>query len=49
MDTAAKKIEEPVGDLWLLVAEIIRQRCFEGAAGLAPCDRAESAEKKTIQ
>ncbi len=31
MDTASKKIEEPVGDLWLLVAEIIRQQCFEGA------------------
>jgi hypothetical protein len=49
MDTASKKVEEPVGDLWLLVAEIIRQQCFEGAGGVAPCDLAESAEKKTIQ
>ena len=29
LDTAYKKIEEPVGDLWFLMAEIIRQQCFE--------------------
>ncbi len=28
MDTAFKKIEEPVGDLWLLMAEIICQQCL---------------------
>ena len=28
MDTAFKKIEEPVGDLWLLMAEIIHQHCL---------------------
>jgi hypothetical protein len=29
LDTALKKIEEPIGDLWILMAEIIRQQCFE--------------------
>jgi hypothetical protein len=33
MDTASKKIEEPVGDLWLLMAEIIRQQCFGAEDG----------------
>ena len=40
LDTAYKKIEEPIGDLWLLMAEIIRQQCFrgpdkDGSAGIA--------------
>jgi hypothetical protein len=29
MDTAIKKIEEPVGDVWLLMAEIICQQCLK--------------------
>jgi hypothetical protein len=36
MDTASKKVEEPVGDRWLVVAEIIRWQCFEGAGGIEP-------------
>lgn len=28
MDTAVKKIEEPGGDTWLLMAEIICQQCL---------------------
>jgi hypothetical protein len=46
MDTASKKIEEPVGDLWLLVAEIIRQQCFEGALCIEASVLADSASKK---
>ena len=49
MDTAYKKIDEPVGDLWLLMAEIIRQQCFEGAGGVAPSGLADTAADKTIQ
>jgi len=29
LDTARKKIEEPIGDLWLLMAEVIREQCFK--------------------
>ncbi len=29
MDTAIKKIAEPVGDVWLLMAEIICQQCLK--------------------
>jgi hypothetical protein len=29
LDTALRKIEEPIGDLWLLMAEVIRQQCFK--------------------
>jgi hypothetical protein len=29
LDTAWKKIEEPIGDLWLLMAEVIREQCFK--------------------
>jgi len=29
LDTAWKKIEEPIGDLWLLMAELIREQCFK--------------------
>ncbi len=32
LDTAHNKIEEPIGDLWLLMAEIIRQQCFQGSS-----------------
>ena len=49
LDTAYKKIEEPVGDIWLLMAEIIRQQCFEGAGGLADFGRAGTTADKTIQ
>jgi hypothetical protein len=49
LDTAYKKIDEPVGDLWLLMAEIIRQQCFEGAGGVAPSFLADATADKTIQ
>ena len=49
MDTAYKKIDEPVGDLWLLMAEIIRQHCFEEAGGVAPSGLADTVADKTIQ
>jgi hypothetical protein len=49
MDTAHKKIDEPVGDLWLLIAEIIRQDCFEGDGGVASCGLADTASTKTTQ
>lgn len=29
MDTAWKKVEEPIGDLWLLMTEVIREQCFK--------------------
>ncbi len=29
VDTAFKKVEEPMGDLWLMIAELIRQQCFK--------------------
>jgi hypothetical protein len=48
MDTAYKKVEEPVGDLWLLVAEIVRQQCFEGAGGIESGVLVDSAGEKTI-
>ncbi len=37
-----RKSKNRAGDVWLLVSEIIRQQCFEGAGGVAPCDLAES-------
>jgi len=49
IDTAYRKIEEPIGDLWLLAAEIIRQLCFEGAGGIAPSDPVDIAANKLIQ
>jgi hypothetical protein len=29
LDTAWKNIEDPIGDLWLMVAEVIREQCFK--------------------
>ncbi len=29
LDTAWKKIEDPIGDLWLFMAEVIREQCFK--------------------
>lgn len=49
MDTAYKKIDEPVGDLWLLMAEIIRQQCFQGCGGIASCGLADTVTNKMIQ
>lgn len=49
MDTAYKKIDEAIGDLWLLMAEVIRQQCFEGAGGFAPGGLADTTADKTIQ
>ena len=42
MDTAHKKIDEPVGDLWLLMAEIIRQQCFQDAGKVVSLGSAET-------
>jgi hypothetical protein len=49
MDTAYKKIDEEVGDLWLLMAEIIRLQCFEGPGGVESCGLADTAADRTIQ
>ena len=49
MDTANKKIDEPIGDLWLLMAEIIRQQCFKGSGGITSCGLAHTVTNKTIQ
>ena len=32
VETASKKIDQSIGDLWLLMAEIIRQQCMNEAA-----------------
>ncbi|HYI92576.1 MAG TPA: hypothetical protein VEX68_03460 [Bryobacteraceae bacterium] len=29
LDSAFKKIEQPMGDLWLVIAELIRQECLK--------------------
>jgi hypothetical protein len=29
LDTAFKKIEQPMGDLWLVIAEFVRQECLK--------------------
>lgn len=48
LDTAWKKIEEPISELWLLVAEIIREQCFKATDVLATLP--ESADQDhTIQ
>jgi hypothetical protein len=49
LDTAHKKIEEPIGDLWLLMAEIIRQQCFEGPGTGGLSGDAGASSIKTIQ
>jgi len=49
LDTAHKKIEEPIGDLWLLMAEIIRQQCFEGPGIAGASGDAGGPSIKTIQ
>jgi len=46
LDTAYRKIEEPIGDLWLLMAEIIRQQCFQGIGEVEDLGR---SPVKTIQ
>jgi hypothetical protein len=48
LDTALKKIEEPIGDLWILMAEIIRQQCFERAGGRQPNLLTDEAGRSTI-
>jgi hypothetical protein len=32
LNTAVKKVSDPVGDLWFLVAEFVRQGCAAGTA-----------------
>ena len=49
LDTAHKKIEEPIGDLWLLMAEIIRQQCFEEPGTAGASGDAGRSSIKTIQ
>jgi hypothetical protein len=49
IDTAHKKIDEPVGDLWLLIAELIRQQCFKAAGDVASFRMADTPSNKTIQ
>jgi len=46
LDTAYRKIEEPIGDLWLSMAEIIRQQCFQGIGEVEDLGR---SPVKTIQ
>jgi hypothetical protein len=47
LDTALRKIEDPVGDLWLLMAEIVRQQCF-GASDGQPAVLEDAARRDTI-
>ena len=49
LDTAYKKIEEPIGDLWLLMAEIIRQQCFRGHGNDGGAGLVGGSPVKTIQ
>jgi hypothetical protein len=49
LDTAYKKIDDPIGDLWLVMAEIIRQQCFQGAGHTGLSAFLEAAPVKTIQ
>ncbi len=49
LDTAYKKIEEPIGDLWLLMAEIIRQQCFQGSGNGGSLALADGSPIKIIQ
>jgi hypothetical protein len=48
LDTAFKKIEEPMGDLWLVMAEVIRQQWSQAADGqlsvLANADRDQTVQ-----
>ncbi len=49
MDTAFKKIEEPVGDLWLLMAEIICQQCLNEPFGIQRRDFPDKFGGEKIQ
>jgi hypothetical protein len=49
LDTAYKKIEEPIGDLWLLMAEIIRQQCFQGSGNVLTLTLDDGSAIKMIQ
>jgi hypothetical protein len=49
LDTAYKKIEEPIGDLWLLMAEIIRQQCFQASGNGGSLALADGSPIKIIQ
>ena len=48
LETALAKIEEPIGDLWLLMAEVIRQQCFK-AAGDRPSILGNADGHHTLQ
>jgi hypothetical protein len=50
METAFKKVEEPMGDLWLLMAEIVRQQCLNDQFGLEPQSQSHTTtESGTLQ
>ena len=49
LDTAYKKIEGPVGDLWLLMAEIIRQQCFQETGDVEALGLTDWSPVKSIQ
>jgi hypothetical protein len=49
LDTAYRKIEDPIGDLWLVMAEIIRQQCFQEAGHSGPSLFLQTAPVKTVQ
>lgn len=48
LDTADKKIEESIGDLWLLMAQIVCQQCFDGL-GAAGASDAGGSSIETIE
>lgn len=43
LDTAMKKVSDPIGDLWLLMAEFAREGCA-GSADLKNADERNSQE-----
>ena len=49
LDTAYKKIDDPIGDLWLIMAEFIRQQCFHAAGHSGPSPFLEMEPVKTVQ
>ncbi len=47
LSTAFKKVEDPIGDLWLVLAEFARQECL-GAAAAAVNSAMEDIKKLPI-
>ena len=48
LETAWKKIDDPIGDLWLLMAEVIRQQCFK-ATDVHPSVLVNADKDHTLQ